>query len=389
MKEEETRADQSTSAPPATSVSHTHTSPSESHNVLVIPGLPPLPQLPSPPTYSTPTTHYPSSLGGSEGGLCSASCEQEPSKSASLSQPCEKPLGSQRTVKPPLSVVTTRREPKMDAVLFNPAGLSKSERMSKYLATADTKTASVIEGSAAPPGLVGGRAAHQCVTPHSQVTGPTPRTTLPVSTVTTILPRRTGSTSRTTVPVSTVASTLPRRTGSTSRTTGPVSTVITILPRHTGSTSRTGPISTVASTLRRQTGSTFRITGPISTVASTLPRQTGSTPRHTGPAVDSSLHRVTSNSNGSAEMAKTLHCSSKPLIAVVSDCLLVCVCVCTLGSPILHLTDREPLSGQINPVSSRPNDEGDANSPSCFPPPHNNYAIHWLLSRYGRRHPLL
>ena len=306
MKEEETRADQSTSAPPATSVSRTRTSPSESHNVLVIPGLPPLPQLPSPPTYSTPTTHYPSSLGGSEGGLCSASCEQEPSKSASLSQPCEKPLGSQRTVKPPLSVVTTRREPKMDPVLFNPAGLSKSERMSEYLATADTKTASVIEGSAAPPGLVGGRAAHQCVTPHSQVTRPTPRTTVPVSTVTTIL---------------------PRRTGFTSRTTGPVSTVITILPRHTGSTSRTGPISTVASTLRRQTGSTFRTTGPISTVASTLPRQTGSTPRHTGPAVDSSLHRVTSNSNGSAEMAKTLHCSSKPLIAVVSDCLLVCVCV--------------------------------------------------------------
>ena len=277
MKEEETRTEQSLSASPPTSASHTHTSVSESHNVLVIPGLPPLPQLPSPPTHSTPT-HYPSSLGGSGGGLYSTSCEQEPGKSSSLSQPCEKSFGSQRRAKPSLSVVTTHSEPKMDAVLFNPAGLSKSERMSEYLATADTKTASLIEGSAGTHGLVGGRAAHLRVTPHSQVTGPTPRTT-----------------------------------------------------------------------------------GPISTVASTLPRQTGSTSRQTGPAVDSSLHRVTSNSNGAAEMAKTLHCSSTPLIAVVSDCLLVCVCdcVCTLGSPVLHLTDREPLSGQINPVSSRPNDKGD------------------------------
>ena len=145
------RAEQSISAPPPTSVSHsvshTHASASESHNVLVIPGLPPLPQLPSPPTHSTPT-HYPSSLGGSGGGLYSTSSEQEPGKSASLSQPCGKPLGSQRTVKPSLPVVTTLREPKMDAVLFNPAGLSKSERMSEYLATADTKTASVIEESA-------------------------------------------------------------------------------------------------------------------------------------------------------------------------------------------------------------------------------------------------
>ena len=297
MKEEETRTEQSISAPPPTSASHTHTSASKSHDVLVIPGLPPLPQLPSPPTHSTPT-HYPSSLGGSGGGLYSTSFEQEPGKSVSLSQPCEKSLGSQRTVKP-LPVVTTPSEPKMDAVLFNPAGLSKSERMSEYLATADTKTASVIEGSPGTPGLVGGRAAHLRVTPHSQVTA-----------------------------VSTVASTLPRQTGSTSRQSGPVSTVASTLPRQTGSTSRqSGPVSTVASTLPRQTGSTPRQSGPVSTVASTFHRRTGSTSRQSCPAVDSSLHRVTSNSNGAAEMAKALHCSSKPLMAVVSVCLLVCVCV--------------------------------------------------------------
>ena len=154
MKEEETRTEQSLSAPPPTSASHTHTSASKSHDVLVIPGLLPLPQLPSPPTHSTPTHYWLSSLGGSGGGL----------------------------------------------------------------------------------------------------------------------------------------------------------------------------YSTSTSTLPKQTGSTPRQSGPVSTVASTFHRRTGSTSRHTGPAVDSSLHRVTSNSNGAAEMAKALHCSSTPLMAVVSDCLLVCVC---------------------------------------------------------------
>ena len=291
MKEDETKTEQSTSATPATSVGHTHTpvsgSHEQSHDTMVIPGLPPLPLLPTPPTHCSPT-HYPSALAGSEGGLYSTNGGQATGKSAaSLSQPCEKPLSSQKIVKPSLPVITTHRKPKIDAVLFNPTGLSKSERVSEYLATADTKTASG-EGTAVTPGLVGGKAAHLRVAPHSQVTGPTSRTTGPVT-----LHRQTGPTSRTTGPV-----TLHRQTGYTSRTTGPV-------------------------TLHRQTGSTSRLSGPVSTVGSARHRQTG-------PAVDSTLHRVTSNSNGAAEMAKSLHRSSTPLIAVVSG--LLGLVVCALGS---------------------------------------------------------
>ena len=275
VKEDETKTGQSTS--PATSVGHTPASESheQPHDTVVIPGLPPLPLLPTPPTHTTPTTHYPSSLAGSEGGLYSTSGEQATGKSAALSQPCEKPLGSQKTVKPSLPV--THSKPTIDAVLFNPTGLSKSERISEYLAT---KTASETEATAVTPGLVAGEAAHLCVAPHSQVTGPTSRKTGSVSTV----------------------STHHRRTGPTSKKTGPVSTVST---RH----------------------------------------------GQTGPAVDSTLHRVTSNSNGAAGMAKTSHYSSTPLIAVVRVCLLGCVCIgfsykLTCSSP-----DRQGTTLWINQSS--------------------------------------
>ena len=280
MKEDETKTEQPASTTPATSVRHTPVSESheQSRDTVVVPGLPPLPLLPTPPTHTTPTTHYPSTLPGNEGGLYSTSREQATGKSATLSQPCEKPLGSQKTVKPSLPMVTTHSKPKIDAVLFNPTGLSKSERISEYLATADTKTASGTEETAATPGLVGGRGAHLCVAPHSQVTGPT---------------------SRTTGPVSTVSSTRHRQTG-------PISKL-------------SSPVSTVGSTRNRQTGPISKLSGPVSTVGSTLHRQTG-------PAVDGTLHRGTSNSNGAAEMAKNLHCSSTPLIAVVRVCLLgLCV----------------------------------------------------------------
>ena len=315
VKGDETKTEQSTS--PATSVGHTPVSESheQSHDTVVIPGLPPLPLLPTPPTHTTPTTHYPSSLAGSEGGLYSTSGEQATGKSAALSQPCEKPLGSQKTVKPSLPV--THSKPTIDAVLFNPTGLSKSERISEYLAT---KTATETEATAVTPGLVAGKATHLCVAPHSQVTGPTSKKTGSVSTV----------------------STRHGQTGPTSRLSGPVSTV-SIPHRQTGPASRlSGPVSTV-STPHGQTGPASRLSGPVSTV-STHHGQTG-------PAVDSTLHRVTSNSNGAAGTTKTSHYSSIPLIAMVRVCLLGCVCIgfsykLTCSSP-----DRQGTTLWINQSS--------------------------------------
>ena len=235
MKEDETKTEQSTST--VTSVGHTLVSESheQSHDTVVIPGLPPLPLLPTPPTHTTPTTHYPSSLARSEGGLYSTSGEQATGKSAALSQPCEKPLGSQKTAKPSLPV--THSKPTIDAVLFNPTGLSKSERISEYLAT---KTASETEATAVTPGLVAGKAAHLCVTPHSQVTGPTSRKTGPVSTV----------------------STHHRQTGPISRLHGPVSTVST---RH----GQTGPA--VDSTLHGVTSNSNGATGMAKTSHGSTP----------------------------------------------------------------------------------------------------------------------
>ena len=244
MKEDETKTEQSASTTPATSVRHTPVSESheQSRDTVVVPGLPPLPLLPTPPTHTTPTppthttptTHYPSALPGNEGGLYSTSGEQVTGKSVALSQPCEKPLGSQKTVKPSLPMVTTHSKPKIDAVLFNPTGLSKSERISEYLATADTKTASGTEGTAVTPGLVGGRGAHLCVAPRSQVTGPTSRTTGPVSIVGSTCHRQTGPISKLSGPVSPMGSIRHRQTGPISKLSGPVSTMGSIHHRQTG-----------------------------------------------------------------------------------------------------------------------------------------------------------
>lgn len=108
----------------------------QTHDSQVIPGLPPLPELPFPPTHST-SVQYSSAVVGREGGLHSTTVEEVAGKSASISQPCERPPACRKTPTP--TMVATQAKSKNDSTLFNPAGLSTSDRVSEYLATAGIK----------------------------------------------------------------------------------------------------------------------------------------------------------------------------------------------------------------------------------------------------------
>ena len=108
----------------------------QTHDSQVIPGLPPLPELPFPPIHST-SVQYSSAVVGREGGLHSATVEEVAGKSASVSQPCERPPACRKTPTP--MIVATQAKSKKDSAVFNPAGLSTSDRVSEYLATADIK----------------------------------------------------------------------------------------------------------------------------------------------------------------------------------------------------------------------------------------------------------
>ena len=141
----------------------------QSHDNQMFPGLPPLPELPFPPTHSTPV-QYSSAIAGSEDVLHS---EVVPGKCTSASQPCERLSANVKTPAPLMA--ETQAEPKKDSVLFNPAGLSWSERISEYLATAETKAGGKRTSQCQPTpvpsssGITGLYAAH--VAPHSRVTG--------------------------------------------------------------------------------------------------------------------------------------------------------------------------------------------------------------------------
>jgi len=97
----------------------------KTHDSQVIPGLPPLPELPFPPTHST-SVQYSSAVVGREGGLHSATVEEVAGKSASISQPCERPPACRKTPTP--MIVVTQAKSKKDSALFNPAGLSTSDQ---------------------------------------------------------------------------------------------------------------------------------------------------------------------------------------------------------------------------------------------------------------------